>query len=62
MQMRLTIHKRWWVKPYVYGCATFAMIIGKTPDYDKMVKFAIDHGGLYYRTPGSRIFNPRSNK
>lgn len=54
MQMQLTIHKRWWVKPYVYGCATFARLTNCEPDYDKMVKFVIDHSGLYYINPDYR--------
>ena len=52
--MQMTIHKRWWVKPYVHGCATFARLTSCEPDYDKMVKFVIDHGGLYYIDPDYR--------
>lgn len=54
MQMQLTIHKRWWVAPYLHGCAVFSRLTNREPDREKMKNFILDHGGLYYVNPDYR--------
>ena len=45
--VQLKIHMRWWVRPYVFGCKTFALLTGTEPDAEKIID-RISQRGLYY--------------
>ena len=48
--MKVQVHMRWWVKPYIFGCTTFAALTGSKPDVVKIVDRVHQHG-LYYIDP-----------
>ena len=53
--MKIQVHMRWWVRPYIFGCTTFAALTGRKPDYDKIIDRVHRHGLCYidpeYREP-----------
>ena len=53
MKLKVDVHLRWWVKPYIFGCKTFAVLTGTEPDAEKIID-RIHHHGLYYIDPNWR--------
>lgn len=51
--MKIQIHMRWWVRPYIFGCKTFAAMTGAEMNVNKMVDLIGQHG-LYYIDPEYR--------
>lgn len=44
LTLTITVRSRWWVKPYLNGCALFAGLFGMEPDFDKISDHIIKHG------------------
>ena len=53
LNLKVQVHMRWWVRPYIFGCTTFAALTGSKPDVDKIVDHIGKHG-LYYTDPDYR--------
>ena len=51
--MKVQVHMRWWVRPYIFGCKTFAALIGSTPNYYKIAD-RVHQKGFYYIDPEYR--------
>ena len=45
--LTLTVHFKWWVKPYINSLILFCNTTGLEPDLDKVTDFIVSKG-IYY--------------